>query len=74
MKAYCSCGSCRPLHEAGNKRAICDACGKVYHLDLVDVSPDMSLLGKFIQLVIISASVGGGIAITLAVLRAHGHF
>lgn len=74
MIAYCTCGSCKPLHEAGNKRAICDVCGKVYYLDLVDQSPDMRLLGQALTLVLVSTVVGVAIAITLAILRDNGHF
>lgn len=75
MKAYCtSCGTCTPLHEGGNKRAICDVCGKIYYLDLVDQSPDMRLLSQVLTFVLGSTVVGVAIAIVLAILRNHGYF
>ena len=72
MNVYCkACGSNTPLHEGGNKVAICNACGRVYHLEMIDQDPGIKLLGGLITLLIASTVIGVVIVVGIAVLSEH---
>ena len=73
MNAYCTHCRNTQLHEGGNRTAICDSCGRVYYLHIVDQSPDVKLLGGCAALAFASVITGLAFAFGFAVLRAYGY-
>lgn len=63
MNAKCSCGTDKPLHEAGNSKAICDECGQVYFLQLVNTDPSAQAVGFIITVLMVALAAGFGLGI-----------
>ncbi len=63
MKAFCSCGSKEPLHEAGNRKAICDSCGTVYFLQVLNADPSAQAVGFIITLLMAAFAAGLGLGV-----------